>query len=85
MRSALIKARKKAGLTQEQVADMIGIHRTHFNSIERGRRTPSLAIGIKIAEVLGVGVQDIFSASDVTNGNIEKTEVPYGDESGARV
>lgn len=68
-RTELYDARKKAGLTQEQIAERVGIDRTYFNAIENGRRRPALDIAIRIAQLLGVEVTDIFLPSDVTLGN----------------
>ena len=44
MRHNLKKARADAGLTQEKVAEMLGISAIHYQKIEAGERTGSFAI-----------------------------------------
>lgn len=50
----LAAARRKAGLTQEELADRCGLHRTEISLLERGGREPRLGTLIKLAEALGV-------------------------------
>lgn len=66
MRTALIETRKKAGLTQAQVAKLVGIDRSFYVYIERGKRTPSLRVAIRIAQVLGRSIEEIFLPLDAT-------------------
>lgn len=47
-------ARKRSGLTQEQLADRAGLHRTFIGSIERGERNISLLNLWRLAGALGV-------------------------------
>lgn len=46
--------RKNLGLSQEALAHLADIERTHFSSIERGQNQPSLWLILKIAKGLGV-------------------------------
>lgn len=50
----LVAARRKAGLTQEELADRCGLHRTEISLLERGGREPRLGTLVKLAESLGV-------------------------------
>jgi transcriptional regulator with XRE-family HTH domain len=52
--------RERKGLTQEQLADLSGLHRTYIWGIEQGRRNPSLINIVRIAEALGLKVGDLF-------------------------
>lgn len=54
------KIRKSVGLSQEDLADMVGISRTHAGHIEQGRKSPSMELLEKIAKVLKVKVKDLF-------------------------
>lgn len=54
------RLRKKKGLTQEELAEMIGFSRVYMGYIEQGRETPSLKMLIKIAKKLGVRVEELF-------------------------
>ena len=45
--------RTSAGLSQEELADRAGLHRTYISSVERARRNVSLENIFQIAEALG--------------------------------
>lgn len=80
MRQRLIIARKEANLTQQQLADLINIDRSYYAHIERGARRPSLVVALKIAQVLGKCVEDIFLPSDVAERHEQITSQPTGTE-----
>ena len=46
--------RLERGLSQEQLADEIGIHRTYASDLERGTRNPSILVLERIAIALEV-------------------------------
>ena len=46
--------REKLGLSQEDFADVAGIHRTYVSLIERGKVQVSIGIAHKLAVALGV-------------------------------
>lgn len=48
------KAREKAGMTQYQVADSVGVSRAYFADVERGRYTPSLKLLSRIGKLLDI-------------------------------
>ena len=52
-------ARKKKRLTQQQVAEKIGVEPSHISNVERGITKPSLKAVVDIAEVLGVTVDSL--------------------------
>lgn len=51
--------RKKAGLSQEQLADRCELDRTYVGGIERGERNVSLRNIAIIARALGVTISDL--------------------------
>lgn len=53
MLTSLTSARKARGLTQQQLSDSLGIHRTTLQDFEYGRRGATLAMALDIARVLG--------------------------------
>lgn len=55
--------RAKKGLTQEELAEKIGVTRQTVISIEKGNYTPSVLLALKIAGVFNVEVEDIFKIS----------------------
>ena len=65
MLGSRIKALRIAkNLTQEQVADQIGVSRQKYARIESGANSITLDILSKVAEVLGVTVGDITRVLD---------------------
>lgn len=60
MRTNLKEVRKNKNLTQLQVANKLNIERSYYTKIERGQRTPSLDITLKIKEILNYNDDDIF-------------------------
>ena len=63
------KYRKQSGLTQEQLAEKLGISQKHLSIIETGTQFASASLIGKISEVLGVSVADLFGGS---NDDIKK-------------
>jgi len=54
------KARKEAGLTQEQLAEKTGFSTTYIGYIEIGQKRPTLKALNKIATTLRVKVKDLI-------------------------
>src|SRR3954465_943191 len=54
--SRLKAAREQAGLTQAQIAKILGLHRPSISEIEAGRRSVSAEELVKLAETYGVSV-----------------------------
>lgn len=52
------------GLSQEQLAERCGLHRTYIGGIERGERNPALLNINAIALALKISLQDLFSYTD---------------------
>jgi transcriptional regulator with XRE-family HTH domain len=58
-RAKLIEARKAKGLTQEQVAQIVGVERTTVGAWERGESTPHPPQRPAYAEALGVTLSEL--------------------------
>jgi transcriptional regulator with XRE-family HTH domain len=52
--------RKRKGITQEKLADLIEVHRTYIGFIEQGKRNPSISNVYKIAKALKVSLKELF-------------------------
>lgn len=57
---ALVKYRHLSRLSQEELADAAGIHRTYVSQIERGLKMPTIAILFKISKALNVRTSDLI-------------------------
>jgi transcriptional regulator with XRE-family HTH domain len=53
--------REAKGISQEQFADMCGLHRTYVGSVERGERNVTLSTLEVFASVIGVSVSHLLS------------------------
>jgi putative transcriptional regulator len=59
--NAVQKLRMNRSLTQEELAERVGVSRQTIIAIERGNYTPSVLLALKIARIFKVPVEDIFS------------------------
>ena len=53
--------RARLGLTQAELAERAGITRKSINAIEAGSMVPSTILALKLAQVLGVTVEELFA------------------------
>jgi len=60
MKSTLKVERAKLNLTQQDLADKVGVSRQTINSIETERYVPSTILAIKISAIFGTTVNEIF-------------------------
>ncbi len=56
--------RARAGLTQAALAEAVGVSRKTINTVENGVFVPSTPLALKIARVLGVPVEEVFSLEE---------------------
>ena len=61
MENTLKELRKGKKLSQEELGELLDVSRQTIISIEKGKYYPSLPLAFKLAEVLGVRIEDIFS------------------------
>ena len=47
-------------MTQQELADRVGVTRQTILSIERGRYNPSVGLALRLAETFGVPVEELF-------------------------
>jgi len=57
-------AREAKGLTQAQLADLIGMSRKTVNTVENGVFIPSTVVALKLARALGEPVERLFSLAE---------------------
>lgn len=55
------KRRKSLKLTQEEIAEKIGISRAYMGYIEQGRYVPSVEVIEKLARALRVSISELFT------------------------
>tara|TARA_R110001592_G_scaffold327372_1_gene608517 strand:- start:4363 stop:4731 length:369 start_codon:yes stop_codon:yes gene_type:complete len=79
--SKLLEYRKKFGYTQQQIAEMMGVHYSTYGKMESGEIKVDIEKGLKLAKIYGVTLDVLFGgqAEDSQNevavkrpGNKEK-------------
>lgn len=48
-------------MTQQQLAELVGVTRQTVNAIELGKYSPSLEVAFRIAVAFGVGIEEVFA------------------------
>ncbi len=60
MRNNIRVERAILRMTQQQLAEKIGVTRQTINAIEAGKYVPSTVLALKMAAVFGKSVNDVF-------------------------
>lgn len=68
MKNKLKIYRAMKDITQEELANQLGVTRQTIIAIEKEKYDPSLILAFKIAKFFNVNIEDIF----IYQGNIEK-------------
>lgn len=62
IRNRIRELRAAAGdMTQQALAERIGVTRQTVNAIELGKYSPSLEVAFRVARVFDVGLDDVFT------------------------
>jgi putative transcriptional regulator len=64
MRTAIKEHRARLNLTQEDLANKVGVRRETIVFLERGKYNPSLRLAHDVAKTLGVRIDDVFFFDD---------------------
>jgi putative transcriptional regulator len=64
MQTRIRECRQKLGITQEELADLVGVRRETIVHLEKGKYNPSLKLGFNLAKVLQMPVDELFSFED---------------------
>jgi putative transcriptional regulator len=64
MKNRLKVERAILNLTQEELAEKIGVSRQTINSIETNRFVPSTVLSLKLSRLFGKSVNDFFELDD---------------------
>jgi putative transcriptional regulator len=58
--------RAKKDITQEGLAELVGVTRTTIHYVERGKWVPSTILALKIARVFEVPLEEVFFLAEST-------------------
>ena len=64
--TAMKEARTRAGFSQQELADKLGVSRQTINAIEKGDYNPTIRLCIGICRVLGLTLNDLFWEEEKT-------------------
>ena len=64
MKNKVKELRKKQKLTQEELADLIGVSRQAINAIEKEKFDPSLPTAFKMAKLFKTTIEELFIFSN---------------------
>lgn len=81
MRENIARAREKFGLTQKEIADSLGISRTAYSKIEKGPTRILSRRVTRIAEVLGISLDELllgYIPDPDSAGKLELERADYG-------
>lgn len=60
MKNRINELRKSQKLTQDELANAVGVSRQTINAIENDKYNPTLELAIKLARYLRMPVEDLF-------------------------
>lgn len=64
MRNRVLELRKKAGLTQEALADAVGVSRRTGVALDGPNYKPSVELALRIARALNTTVEEVYQLDD---------------------
>ena len=64
MKNKIKELRARVDLTQEQLAQIVGVRRETIIFLEQGKYNPSLRLAYNIAKALNTTMDDLFSFDD---------------------
>ena len=70
-RENLKKARQEAGMTQQQMADRLGISLRYYKQIEAGKRTGNFVLWDALEDITGVHQRKLREMQDNHHGKEE--------------
>lgn len=68
MKNRLEEIRKRKGLNQEELAQILEVSRQTISSLENGRYNPSILLAFKIARFFDMSIEDIFIYEEDEDG-----------------
>ncbi len=60
MKNRIEALRKEKGMTQQALAERLGVSRQTIISLENGRYNPSIGLAHSVAKLFGLTIEDVF-------------------------
>ena len=64
MKTRIKELRARAGRTQEELAQQVGVRRETIVFLEKGKYNPSLKLAYRVARALGSIIEEVFLFED---------------------
>ena len=64
LKTRIRELRARDRLSQEELAQKVGVRRETIGNLENGRYNPSLKLAMDIAQVFGARVEDIYTLEE---------------------
>lgn len=64
VKTRIRELRARLGLTQEELAQQVGVRRETIVFLEKGKYNPSLKLAYKVARALGSTIEEVFAFED---------------------
>ncbi|MDD3934013.1 helix-turn-helix transcriptional regulator [Methanoculleus sp. UBA303] len=64
MKTRIRELRARAGFTQEELAQKVGVRRETIVFLEKGKYNPSLKLAYRVSRALGSTIEEVFSFED---------------------
>ena len=56
----IVELRRKKGMTQEQLAELVGVRRETIMRLEKAQYNPSLKLAVDLSRAVGAPIEEIF-------------------------
>lgn len=82
MKNRVRALRLAAGLTQQELARMVGVSRQTINAVENGRFDPSVRLAFRLARVFQLRIEEVFLFEEELDpasgfkGNVSPAQFP---------
>jgi putative transcriptional regulator len=76
LHSTLKVHRARLDLTQEKLAELVGVTRKTINTVETGRFIPSTVLALKLARALNTSVEELFQLNETRKDSPPENPVP---------
>ncbi len=63
-KSFIREYRTKANMTQDELAELVGVRRETIGRLENGKYNPSLKLAVDISKVLNATIEELFIFED---------------------
>lgn len=68
------RLRREKGITQQTLADLVGMHRSNYSKVENGKREPSIEVLHKVASYFSTSLEALVNGDNVCPEEVTLTD-----------